>query len=66
MKSCILRSVYGLLGAVFVFSGTAMFVRWLNDRQVAGVHGRGLLIYVAIFALLGLVGIWGAVTKWNQ
>jgi uncharacterized membrane protein len=66
MKSCLLKSVYGLLGIVFLFAAVMGFVSWLKDEPVANIHGNGLLIYIAIFLLLGLVGVWGAMTKWDQ
>jgi len=60
MKSCAVRAFYGLMGIVCSLMGVVSLVSWFKGEGMSGVQGNGLLVYVAIFFLLGLVGIWGA------
>jgi hypothetical protein len=66
MKSCIYKSIFGLFGVIFLFSGVMAFISWRNNEEVLGIHGNGLLIYIAISIILGLVGVSGAFTNWDR
>ena len=66
MKSCLYKSVFGLFGIIFLFSGVMTFISWHNNEEVIGIHSNGLLIYIVISILLGIVGVSGAFTNWDR
>jgi hypothetical protein len=66
LKSRVLRPIYGLLGVACLLAGLMTLISWGNNADVAGIHGNGLLVYTAVFMLLGLVGVSGANTNWDR